>query len=227
MAKEKESHKELCRRVAREGLLDYGIDTTDREHAQIEKATDQALNFFEALLARPVLKPPMDHLKLEKVAPNKRWFFHADKYSITNHGKGKEWWTCVPKKRPELTVGFNGLSLHIMNYDVVHGGNVHDRVIHLMQIRRDPSWHVDQMKRPIPKTLKSMRTNCKYYGLCFGHVEDPVTEHTHEGRIDKHWVRTEYVHDVLRLFKGDVHIHYEKTHVTFYDRWFAVRVPKA
>lgn len=209
------------RSEAYNAMTRYGRTLTDDE-VELKRTVEQTVNFFEALLIYHKAKPPMAVASLSEISPNKRWLFTGERYLV---GAGS--WSCAPKKDQQLTVAFREdcVKLKHGGRSIINGDDLHYAMVHLMNDRKDSSFHISQMKKRIPHKLKDIRTNSKYYCLCLGGIEEPTVSN-HRMDMMKAFVLTESMNDVLRLFVNDVYYKVEEKYVTVYDRWFAVRLPR-
>lgn len=205
--------------MARYGYLLTNDETT------LRTAIGQAINFFEALLKQHRPKPPFEGRRLSQIAPNKRPLIAQPTYFVSPADGQERWFSCesLIHAVPIRTL-FTSRCITIIRFTEREPDVIHDRLIALVTSRTDPSWYFGELRGKFPKTLKSMRTNKKFYGMSLSGDEPPITGPKKKPRYA--WVRTDVLYEATRLFAGDVHVHIERKHITFYDRWFAVRVPR-
>ena len=221
-----EAVRKSARPSVKEALRSYGSLLTDDPEA-LRKAVDQSVNFFESLLTLHKPKPPFENKKLSDIAPNRRQFFSGPSFRVSPNGE-YSWMSCLVERK----LGYFMRSLFSTQCvqppaktTEMRIDDVHFHMQELVEERGDPFFDIAQLKWPIPHTIKAQRTHCKFYGLCLSGIDDPIVDSQKE-TAGKAWVLTEVVNEVLRVFSGEIHINIEVGHVTFYNRWFAIRIPK-
>lgn len=210
------------------GLIEYGSQLKS-DAGVTKQAAEQTVNFFEALLATHVIKPPFENRRLSDIAPNKRRLFTAKSYCVTLGDAPWSWMSCNVNltKDTAARVLFSTRCVSPIKFRDEPADADHNDMVKLIACQSGPFFHVDQMTKPIPHELKRMRTNARYYGLCTFGVEDPITQGTCKHmRHVRAFILTEAMNEALRIFSGEVRVDIMEHSVTVYDRWFAVRITR-
>jgi len=210
-------------------LVEYGSQLKS-DTGVVKQTAEQTVNFFEALLATQVIKPPFENKKLSEIAPNKRKLFTAKSYCVTLGDAPWSWMSCNVNLTKDTTarVLFSNRCVYPRKFKDEPANAEHSEMVNLIACQSGPFFHVDQMTKPIPHELKRMRTNARYYGLCTFGVEDPITQSTCEHmRHVRAFVLTEAMNEALRIFSKEVRVDIMEHNVTVYDHWFAVRIPRS
>lgn len=217
------------REEVKEALVAYGQQRTLLENTkEVERAAEQTLNFFEALLTHHKPKMPFENKTLSELSPNKRALFSAKEYSEVFSEGGNEYWGC----RPDKLRGVHGIHfvfrkecVRLTRPKKAEPDLWYKSMVALIEdCRGDSFFHIDQLKKWIPHALKDIRTNSCYYWVCEHGIEDPTTEN-HVAQ-HKAVLLTETVVAALRVFDGAVSVHVFNDAVVFYNRWFAVQLPR-
>jgi len=218
------------RAKVKEALVAYGQHRTSSGNTrEVEKAADQSLNFFEALLVHHKPKPPFEDATLSEISPNKRVLFSSNAYADMISVGGHDYLGC----RPTKLRGVHGVRV-VFRRDCVRINILHhddedperySEMVALMEERNDdPFFHIDQLREPIPHALKDIRTNSQYYIVGEQGDYGPETDSAPNRR--RVTLLTETVRDILRIFEGEVYLHIALGHATFYNQWFSVQLPR-